>query len=270
MMQKSNVERLHDTLQEILDYVISVCEQNGLRYFLIYGTALGAYRHQGFIPWDDDLDMAMPREDYDKFVEIMKTNPSELYRLQNDETEEKYYFTFSKIRKQGTIFVESVAEGMYQDNGIFIDVFPLDYVTDKDAFSHKIKARVIKYLIHTIRYAGYKNAYKKKYSKMRHVIEHIVCLPAFILPKKWIVKVIKSLSKGKCKETDAKYLMEYIYRWAFPMDVYFPAKKQSFCGRECNIPRETEKYLSSIYGADFMQLPPEEKRRTHLPLEIKF
>ena len=272
-MQNNDMERLHSTLVEILDYIVSVCESNGLRYFLIYGSALGAYRHQGFIPWDDDLDIGLPRDDYEKFLAIMKNNPSDLYQIQNDTTEEKYYLTFSKVRKQGTLFMESIAEGMYRDNGIFVDVFPLDYLADKSSVKHRIKEYVITYLNHALRYAGYKNAYDKKCSKVRHVVEHIICFPAFVLSKKWLTNIIKRLNKGKCKEADAKYLVEYCdlrYRWAQPIEYYFPAKKMMFCGKEYNVPGQIEKYLSASYGEDYMQLPPEEDRVTHLPLELKF
>ena len=272
IMQKNNMERLHETLIEILDYVVSVCEENGLRYFLIYGSALGAYRHQGFIPWDDDLDIGLPREDYEKFLKIMEKQPSKLYCLQNDSTEDKYYLTFSKVRKQGTLFMESIAEGMYRDNGIFVDIFPLDYVTDKTSLGHKMKEYMIAYLNHTLRYAGYRNAYSKS-SPIKHAIEHVICLPAFVLPKKWIVNIIKRLNKGRCQEADAKYLVEYCdlrYRWAQPVEYYFPPKKMSFAGKEYNVPGQIESYLSATYGDDYMQLPPEEDRVTHLPLELKF
>ena len=272
-MQNNDIGRLHETLVEILDYVVSVCEVNGLRYFLVYGSALGAYRHQGFIPWDDDLDIGLPRNDYEKFLEIMRKQPSDLYRIQNDETEEKYYLTFSKVRKQGTVFMESIAQGMYHDNGIFVDIFPLDYIVDKRSLRHRIKEYVISYLNHILRYAGYKNAYANKCSKVKHILEHIICFPAYIFPKKWLTNMLKRLNKGKCKEADAQYFIEYgdlRYRWAQPVEYYLPEKKMMFCGKEYNVPGQIEKYLSSTYGEDYMQLPPEEERVTHLPVELKF
>ena len=79
-----DIKKLHEVLVEILDYFVSVCEKNNLQYFLVYGTALGAYRHKGFIPWDDDLDVAMPREDYQRLLSILENNPNEGYSIQNE------------------------------------------------------------------------------------------------------------------------------------------------------------------------------------------
>ena len=272
-MQEYKIEKLHEVLVEILDYVVSVCEENNLKYFLLYGSALGAYRHHACIPWDDDLDIGMPRDDYEKFIDIMKTQPSSIYCLQNDETESQYYLTFSKIRKKNTIFMEDIAEGMYQDNGIFIDVFPLDYVKDKNALGYRVKEFVITYLNHGIRYLAYPNAYKNKYSKLRNILEGILCFPLTLFSKKKTINLIKKLCKGKCKPKEATYLAEYCdaYQHASqPIDNYLPEKKLMFHGREYNVPGKIENYLSTCYGEDYMELPPVEKRVTHMPSEIKF
>ena len=88
-----DLDKLHFVLVEILDYFVSICEKNNLRYFLVYGTALGAYRHKGFIPWDDDLDVAMPRKDYQKFLEIMQ-HTNDDYILQNEGNENNWFLSF--------------------------------------------------------------------------------------------------------------------------------------------------------------------------------
>ena len=147
-MEKESLDKLHDTLIEILDYVVSVCEENDLTYFLVYGTALGAYRHKGFIPWDDDLDIAMPRQDYEKFIEIANKNKDAKYTLQNELNEKKYYLPFAKVRKNGTKFVEDIAQNMYENEGIFIDIFVLDYVDDINTLKYKVKSLVTTYLKH--------------------------------------------------------------------------------------------------------------------------
>lgn len=102
------LEKLHVTLVEILDYVCKICEENNLQYFLVYGNALGAYRHQGFIPWDDDIDIALPRNDYEKLINILKQTDSKKYSYQNEINEKNYFLIFSKIRKNETIFIERV------------------------------------------------------------------------------------------------------------------------------------------------------------------
>ena len=85
---KTDLERLHSTLIEILDFVYGVCEEHGLTCMLVYGTALGAHRHDGFIPWDDDVDVAMPRDDYNKFLQIMAEKQDERFELQNEDNED--------------------------------------------------------------------------------------------------------------------------------------------------------------------------------------
>lgn len=270
---KDDLERLHETLIEILEYIISVCEENGLRYYLIYGSALGAYRHKGFIPWDDDLDIGMPRDDYEKFIQIMKDKNSDMYAIQNEDNEKKYYHPFSKVRKSGTTFIESISKNMYTNNGIYVDIFPLDYVKEKNSFTYKIRTYLITYLKHSIRYAAYKGSYDGKRGVVGHILEHILCFPAFILPKKMLLHWLNSLCKGKCTEDKAKYIAQYYdkrYRMTMPIEFILPGKKISFCGKEVNVPNQIEDYLTRAYGSDYMQLPPVEQRRTHMPVELKF
>lgn len=272
-MESNKLGKLHETLLEILDYVVSVCEENGLQYVLVYGTALGAYRHKGFIPWDDDLDIALPRKDYEKLIEIMKKSEQKKYLIQNESNEKRYYLPFSKVRKAGTLFAESIAQGMYSNNGIFIDIFPLDNVYNVNSINYKLKSYIITYIKHILRYSSYKGAYNNKRGKLGHIAEHIISLPAYIFPKRMLLKWLNKLCKGRCFDNQTKYIAEYSYkrkRMTMPREVYFPAKKITMCGKEYYAPNMIEKYLSNLYGENYMQLPPVEQRRTHLPTELKF
>lgn len=271
-MEQNELQRLHETLIEILDYVTEVCEENGLTYFLSCGTALGAYRHKGFIPWDDDLDIAMPREDYDRLLVIMKNSSEKRYSIQYEENEKNYYLAYAKVRKNGTLFEESIAKGMYKNNGIFIDIFPLDYVEDINSISFKLKKYAISYVKHILRYTSYKGVYAKK-SKIRHFAEHIICLPAYVLSKRMLLNKINKWSKGKCTRDTAKYIAQYSYgikRMAMPKEFYFPIKKLSMCGKEYCAPNMIEDYLSVLYGPNYMELPPIEQRVNHLPEKLRF
>ena len=116
---------------EALEFFDNFCRSHGLTYYLCGGSLIGALRHKGFIPWDDDLDIAMPRDDYEKLIKILNKKKSELYELQYEKNEKKYYLQFVKIRKKGTTFIEEIAKGMYDNNGIFIDIIPLDFAKDK-------------------------------------------------------------------------------------------------------------------------------------------
>lgn len=123
-----NLDSLHTVLHEILDDFDSFCRSNDIQYSLAYGTVLGAVRHKGFIPWDDDLDVMMTRENYNKFLTLFKNN--EKYTLQAEQKDYPLYF--SKLRKNGTTFIENIKYRKKWRNihqGVYIDIFPLDKVS---------------------------------------------------------------------------------------------------------------------------------------------
>ena len=118
---EDRLEQLHKVLLELFDYVREVCEKNDLPYLLIAGTTLGARRHGGFIPWDDDLDIALLRSDYEKLLTLLRQEKNLLYTLQDERNEPRYFLPFAKLRKNGTIFRESVAPDLYENPGIFLE-----------------------------------------------------------------------------------------------------------------------------------------------------
>lgn len=268
-----DIERLHNVLVEILDYVCGICEENDLTCMLVYGTALGAHRHDGFIPWDDDVDIAMPRDDYNKFLQIMKNKKDDVYELQDEDNEDNYFLTFAKVRKKNTVFIESIAENMYQNNGIYIDVFPLDFVEDNASVTYKLKRGVIKYLKHILKVSSCRELYKHKRSKLMYCVECIISVPAMIIPRRIILKKLNALMEGNVPRERAKFIAQYdddTIGQVMPYDFYFPPGKHVYEGKEYNIPNKIEEYLRRSYGDNFMVLPPEEKRQTHQPLELKF
>lgn len=270
---KTDLEKLHSTLVEILDYVYGVCEEHGLTCLLVYGTALGAYRHDGFIPWDDDVDVAMPRDDYNKFLQIMKEKKDDLFELQNEDNEKNYFLGFAKVRKKNTVFIESIAEKLYQNNGIYIDIFPLEYVENPNTVGYKLKQILIEYLLHILRVSACKELYKQKKGRLGYCLEWLISLPAMIIPRKKLVKMLNAAMAGKTPREKANYLAQYDTARSgqvMPYSTYLPAKKHIYEGKYYNIPNEIEAYLTRIYGDTFMELPPEEKRHTHEPIELKF
>lgn len=113
------------TEQEILDVIHQVCTEYGLRYSLAYGTLIGAVRHKGFIPWDDDIDLIMPREDYEKLLAIWNEAAPKGYILQNTRTDPDFTQNFTKIRKDHTTFLQDESEReKHYHKGIFVDIFP--------------------------------------------------------------------------------------------------------------------------------------------------
>ena len=138
---EERLKKLHLILLELLEYVDSICKQNNLQYLLIGGTALGARRHRGFIPWDDDIDIGLPREDYEKLLGILKSR-NDGYSVQDETNEDNYFCPFAKLRKNGTIFCEKISQGLYKNNGIYIDIFPIDTMNDCSSMLARINLNI--------------------------------------------------------------------------------------------------------------------------------
>ena len=120
------LRKLQLTQLKILEFFDGFCSKNNLKYSIVYGTLLGAVRHGGSIPWDDDIDVCMPREDYDKFLSLWKDTDE--YLVQNNDISNDFSQSFLKIRKKNTAFVQKTDLGKEYHKGIFVDVFPFDKV----------------------------------------------------------------------------------------------------------------------------------------------
>ncbi len=265
-----DMKKLHDVQLEILDFVCSICEENNLTCFLVYGTALGAYRHQGFIPWDDDVDVAMPREDYRKLLRIMKETENENFEIQDEDNEKRYFLSYAKVRKKNTLLIERLTQGLYTHNGIFIDVFPLDYIKEVNTLAFKARLKCIRYLVHILKFDTCKELYKNRESKKTYILDSIASYPARLLPRRVILKILNRLKARNISREKAGWVAEYDSpRSVVPYSFYFPPRKMLFEGRMCNVPNEAEKYLTFIYGKAFMTPPPEQFRKSKKILEIK-
>lgn len=124
MEKITNQQTIHDTMQGVLAYLKTVCETHKLQYYLAYGTLIGAVRHKGFIPWDDDIDLWMPRDDYQKLITILKTKPDERYKLVQFPDYRGYHRPFIKIIDSKTYVVEHTDFDVAY--GLWVDIFPLD------------------------------------------------------------------------------------------------------------------------------------------------
>ncbi len=120
------IKKLKEIELELFKQFVRICEKNSLRYFVVGGTALGAVRHKGFIPWDDDIDVALPRGDYEKFLSIAQSWLPENMFLQTYITDKNYPNPFAKLRRSDTAFIEKSASRIKMNHGVYIDIFPLD------------------------------------------------------------------------------------------------------------------------------------------------
>lgn len=125
------MNELQQKERDLLKIFIDFCDKNKLTYFLVGGTLLGAIRHKGFIPWDDDIDVAMPREDYDKFIVLASkhfTKDKDVF-FQNYRTDKYYPYVFSKLRDSNTTFIEKIYKHVDMNHGVYIDIFPIDGIS---------------------------------------------------------------------------------------------------------------------------------------------
>lgn len=239
---------------EILEVFVSVCERLGLEYYLIGGTLLGAVRHKGFIPWDDDIDVGLKRDDYEKFMKnAQKYLPENLF-LQNYETEPEYPKAFAKIRNSDTAFIENAAKGLNINHGVFIDIFVLDEYSTKRASS-----------------IGYK--LKKKLMELRMSYAFAKTSPK-VKCVRWVSKLVyPTVNKAvRAKDALAKSCqvggdkLALIGGYGDERDIFSPewfaeTRDFEFEGLKLKGPAGADEYLTHVYG-DYMQLPPVEKRIT--------
>ena len=128
----SMMKRAWAAQMEVFQVVSDICNRNGIRYFADFGTLLGAVRHKGMIPWDDDIDVMLPRKDFDKMIEVIKRDYSDKYSIANVETMKNYPLMTTRIMMKGTTFIEEPLKNIKCDLGIFLDVYPLDNISDDE------------------------------------------------------------------------------------------------------------------------------------------
>ena len=264
LIDPADLKKLHEVQQEILDEIVRICKKNNLIYFLVGGTLLGAVRHKGFIPWDDDLDIGMPRKDYEKLLEILPKELNEKYLVDNKETNKKYYLVFTKIRKKDTIFEENTQIKYTGPKGIWIDIFPFD---DSKNTKNKMVAiqRRVYYFFRAITLYKNKmyadNIIKKIVGKLLFLSNH--CLLS-------IQDKIIRLQNNKNGKAMINLASTYDYkRELFNKDAFFPVKELEFEGKLYNVPNDYDKVLSQVFG-DYMKLPPKEQQVTHNPVRLSF
>jgi lipopolysaccharide cholinephosphotransferase len=268
------LEELKHTLLEIMTDFDAYCKKHDLSYFLIGGTLLGAVRHQGFIPWDDDLDVVMPRDDYERFIEMFNQENQHKYVVQSIETDENYWLPFAKLRKNLTLYDDLPTRYVQSHRGIFIDIFPLDHAAEPD---NKKQGRKVKLAKMLRKIADFKTTalFSKDTGSMGKYLIKSVVAAAFrpfsthrILT--WQKKIITSLGDER-SEYYINVGSQYHYKkQTMAKKVYHPATQLDFEGQRFDVPGQYETVLERIFSPSYMELPPEDKRQTHAPAKIIF
>lgn len=248
-----------------------VCSKMGTEFFAYGGTLIGAVRHKGFIPWDDDLDIAMLRSDYEKFIsEAHKYLPDE-YELQSPNNTPKTPYPYTKLRLKGTKYVEYGYHKLNIEQGIYVDIYPIDDLPDDDKLFHKQFAQ---YQRLSKMYAWRQCPYlSDESSSIRILIKKIVkfgiSLTLKLVPRKYLLKKIdKVATKYNGMETKRKGNLNF----PRPVNVFYnilPLEDGELNGCSIMLPGGWKQHLISRYG-DYMQLPPEEERLGHKPYLLEF
>lgn len=262
--QKKLLRQLQLAELDILIEVDKLCRKHNLRYYVVGGTLIGAVRHKGFIPWDDDIDISMPREDFDKLMKIAKDElPDDLF-MQTKGTDKGCYFYYAKLRRTGTYFGENKFEHTTLHKGIFIDIFPLDYVPDSPTLQ-KFFFKSFTCLIGMICSKSKTGEPLYKNSKMPFI--WFFRILQAILPKSFMLWLRVVLGKLANKMSQKNYLASLSGFHGFPQEVA-PAQwwgdgvDIEFEGHTFRAPSEYHTLLTHMFG-DYMELPPINKRVCH-------
>lgn len=257
-------------LQDILYEFANFCEENNLRYYLSYGTLLGAIRHKGFIPWDDDIDVMMPRPDYIRFLEITKGGFKNNLKVCSLENTDNYIYPFAKIIDSRTILIESSVKADINELGVYIDVFPLDGLpnSEKEIKKHFNRIRNLK-KIHGFSVSAVPSWNKVSKLSLKRMIKNIIMLiikkPFSIYGYKRIADHMDNLAqKYDFNEANKSSNLvwgvygdgEVMDKGCFINSVYVTFEKRQYLA-----PSDYHQVLSQLYG-DYMQFPPLEKRIT--------
>ena len=254
-MEQNILRKLQLTQLEIAQEIKRVCEENDIRYFLCCGSFLGAVRHKGFIPWDDDLDIGMLREDYERFCAIAPEKLGSDYCLQNWHTDSRYALPFAKVRKRGTRMDERKST-VLQENGIYVDLFPFDNAPVGEAEQKRHARKLVTLFRMKMMKSGMRpwldNGRINWKKRIGFAFYQFLALwvPSQTLIH-WFEKIASSVPRSDilCRQRAWSRLDCYDRAWCEDLAQY-PFEGTTFPG-----PRDYHRFLSSIYG-DYMTEPP--------------
>lgn len=259
MIKVDDIKEVQKIELEILKFVDRICKENNLQYYLDYGTLIGAIRHKGFIPWDDDIDISMPRRDYNKLIELLTSQDSK-YRIITHRNQNDYIYAFAKVIDTETVLVEYGVPPI-QGLGVYIDIFPVDGVSEdiiatqrqlkeirkislKWYFSMQDKCPAANVIKRVLKWPYWKYCKNTGTQKLIERIDEVAQMNKFEDSKIVGCFVGAELDKTFFEKTGLKTI------------------DGEFEGYHFSIPQEYDAYLRQLFG-DYMQLPPEKERVSH-------
>ena len=276
-MKEMTLQDMHDYCLEIAKDIHSFCVENGIRYSLGYGSLLGAVRHKGFIPWDDDIDILMPRPDYDRFCGMYT---SSRFKLATPETA---YIAYSRVYDNNDTFCRTLGRWLkYEHEGAFVDVFPLDAVSsDYNTFvSQRDRAKKVlqmqldnrgakKSLLDLFRILPFKEALKSLKVTLHNRYHYEGETDLDLINQQYQA----IMTENNWEESQCCALLAYINRYSckqLPITIWDNLLLKDFENTKLFVFGDYDIVLSSLYGDDYMQIPPKEKREQHALAISKF
>jgi lipopolysaccharide cholinephosphotransferase len=248
--------RLYQLLTlKVLNELNKHCLKMGLNYYLIAGTLLGAKRHQGYIPWDSDIDVAMFRDDYEKFLRNIKKDFSDYVFLQSDYSDINNKTCFARLRLKGTSVIEkgnhNSLQGIEEENGFYIDIFPLDNFPRKSP--NILDAFFLKLFKIGVRLKAFKAGKRHSSSRIKTIIGYFIGITGFFIGKNFLNKCLGKWI-ARHRRFDTKYVTNYNSKYGLKKQtmhksIYGKAALIKFEGLEFPAPKKNIIWLNKIYGS---------------------
>ena len=261
MREINSVEEIQNISFELLSKFHDFCEENHLRYILAAGTLLGAIRHHDFIPWDDDIDVQMPRPDYERFIELSKNGIGDNAKVVCWKYMEHPYFAFTKVIDTRTVLKETIS--IPNEIGIYIDVFPTDGLPNSREEIEKKFKRIKRYkdllIVRVLKIQKGKTAFS--------LLKKALIVPIIRLlydPQKLIERINEIALEDPFEQCDkvAFQVRGYNIKEVTEREKFYTRKLVGFRDKDFYVPSNYDEYLRSLFG-DYMQLPPIDQRVTH-------
>ena len=249
-------EEIKEVELGVMDYIHNLCEKEHINYSLAYGTLLGAVRHKGYIPWDDDIDISLKRDEYDKLYQAVLRDNDPIYKVASWENDARYPYPFYRVYDARTVYENNYIENDI-DLGICVDVFPFDYYADVNKEMVKLDTyrRLSVYTLYGIH---------SKNAGLKNVVRYLLVLVFRLTRVKTWNKKMNILSMQANDNDSIDYLMENKRTSTkFEKTLLDKVMDSTFEDRIYKIPEASHQILSAIYGDDFMEIPPVEKRVKH-------
>ncbi|MCD7885918.1 MAG: LicD family protein [Lachnospiraceae bacterium] len=270
-MTQNDIYKLHRALLIIADEIDRICRKHNIHYSLIGGSMLGSIRHKGFIPWDDDMDIGLLRGDYQAFLHACDVDLDERFTLQTNTSDPYYVYGFSKILLKDTRLVQFGHENTKYEKGIFVDIFPFDYIPNNE--NDRSKQRRTNYLLIKLLRQKMKVSDNVNWGIREKVFFKALSFAGLFITKKELVKLLND-NMVRYNSTESLYVSNmsgyYGYdRETVPAILFTSFVDVRFEDRIYSICSDYDSFLKLYYN-DYMKLPPVDQRRTHGFKELDF